>query len=838
VKAVPGTDAKETLEALERTWSPPPGFIGGLSAVNHRTVGRRYILTALFFFLVAGVQALLMRTQLASSELEVLDAQLYNEMFTLHGSAMMFLFAVPMLTGVGLYFTPLLIGARDMVFPRLAQFSYFVYLISGLTLLWSFVVGYAPDGGWFAYTPLTGPSYSPGPALDYWVTAVTFLEIAALAAAVELIVTVMKLRAPGMSMSRVPLFVWAQLVTALMIVFAMPPLILASIMLGLDRMAGTHFFHAEAGGDPVLWQHLFWVFGHPDVYIILIPALGIISMVVPVVARTRMRGYTLLVLSFVAVGFLSFGLWVHHMFAVGLPVMGLNFFAAASMMIAVPSGVQIFSYIATLWRGRIVVTTAYLFVVGFIVTFVLGGITGVMVASVPFDWQAHDTYFVVAHFHYVLIGGGVFPLFAGAYHWYPKLTGRRLSETLGRWNFWLMLIGINLTFFPMHLLGFWGMPRRVYTYRAELGWDGLNALATAGAFVFAAGVLVFVWNILWSRRFGAAAGNDPWGGGTLEWSIPSPPPVYNFRFAPTVRSREPLWEQEDLHPTNMDAHEAGLDLFDPREPRRETLATTVLDGLPDFRRVLPGPSFWPMGLSIAVAILFIGSILDLVLVPIGAFLAFLALLGWLIPGTDPRKASTERETAAGSLPSRVNGLRAPETWGIIFLVVIEGIVFICLIVSYFHYRNLNPEWPLGGIPLPEIPMATLSHGLLALSAVPAWWALRGIRRGEAGRLVAGYGAGMLLVLAYLAMKVVEYADQPFLWSTNVYGSIVWTMTGLHSVHALGVLLLAGTVAVLGLRGRLDGRYHVAADVANVYWYFVAVTSIATYVTIYLSPRFL
>jgi cytochrome c oxidase subunit I+III len=830
------TSQEYTLEQLERVWSPPPGIMGVLSAVNHRVIGRRYILTALFFFLVAGVQALVMRWQLAQSEMKVLNPQLYNEIFTLHGTTMMFLFAVPMLAGVGIYFTPLMIGARDMVFPRLNAFSYWVYLIAGITLLWSFVIGYAPDGGWFAYTPLTGPSYSPGPALDYWVTAVTFLEIAALAAAVEMIVTILKLRAPGMSMSRVPLFVWAQLVMALMIVFAMPPLILASVMLALDRMAGTHFFHAAAGGDPVLWQHLFWVFGHPDVYIILIPALGVLSMVIPVAARTPLRGYTLLVLSFVAIGFLSFGLWVHHMFAVGLPVMGLNFFAAASMMIAIPSGIQIFSYIATLWRGRIVVTTAYLFSIGFIVTFVLGGITGVMVASVPFDWQVHDTYFVVAHFHYVLIGGAVFPLFAGAYHWYPKLTGRLLSESMGRWNFWLMMIGINLTFFPMHLLGFWGMPRRVYTYREELGWDGLNLVASIGAYVFALGVLIFVWNVIWSLKFGPRSGSDPWKGSSLEWSVPSPPPQYNFRFIPTVRSREPLWEQEDLHPSNMNAHEAGLDLFDPERPQRETLATTVLDALPDFRRVLPGPSVWPMGLALAAGILFIGSILDLMLVPIGAFLAFLALLGWLLPGAGAHKHRTEGGTPAGALPANVTGFRAPETWGILALAVIEGVVFICLIVSYFHYRNLNPEWPLGGIPEPQLALPTLSHGLLFLSAAPAWWALRGIRRGDRRRLLIGYGAGMMLLAAYLGLKIIEYSDQPFTWTTNVYGSIVWTMTGLHSVHALAVLLLAGTVAVLGFRGRFDEKHHVAVDVANVYWFFVALSSLAMYATIYLSPR--
>jgi cytochrome c oxidase subunit I+III len=838
---VKGTfDASATTQRrLEAVWSRPPGLMGVLTAVNHRVIGRRYILTALFFFLVAGVQGLLMRWQLARAELNVLDPQLYNQIFTLHGTTMMFLFAVPMMTGVGIYLVPLMIGARDMMFPRLNAFSYWVYLIAGVTLLWSFVIGYAPDGGWFAYTPLTGPSYSPGPALDYWVTAVTFLEIAALAAAVELIVTILRLRAPGMTMSRVPLFVWSQLVMGFMIVFAMPPLILASVMLALDRMAGTHFFHAAAGGDPVLWQHLFWVFGHPDVYIIFVPAFGIVAAIVPIAARTWLRGYTLLVASSVAIGFLSFGLWVHHMFSVGLPLMGLNFFAAASMMIAIPNGVQIFALLATIWRGRVVVTAAYLFVIGFIVTFVLGGITGVMVASVPFDWQVHDTYFVVAHFHYVLIGGSVFPLFAGAYHWFPKLTGRRLSEMLGRLNFWLMFIGLNLAFFPMHLLGFWGMPRRVYTYAEATGWGGLNLLSTIGAFVFASGVLVFVWNLVWSRRLGDPAGSDPWGGDSLEWAAASPPPLYNFRYVPTVRARHPLWDQDSLEPAGATARESGMELFDPDKPQRETLVTTTLDAIPDFRRILPGPTVLPAGLALAVGILFIGSIFDLLLVPIGAALAFLVLLAWLVPGARRRGyEGADPGSPIGRLPANVNGLRAPEAWGILFLLLIEGIVFVCLIVSYFHFRHLNPEWPLGGIPLPDLTLPTVSHGLLLASALPAWLGVRSIRGGNSLGLAAGLGGGMLMLVGYLALKFMEYSDQPFTWATNVYGSILWTMTGLHGAHVLAVLLFAGAVAALALRGRFDADHRVAVDVAAIYWYFVSATSVALYFTIYLSPRVL
>ncbi|HEV2124950.1 MAG TPA: cbb3-type cytochrome c oxidase subunit I, partial [Chloroflexota bacterium] len=398
------------MERLNRAWAVPSGLISFFTAVNHRTVGLRYITTAFLFFLLAGIQALVMRLQLAQPGLDVLSPEAYNQFMTMHGSTMMFLFAIPVMEGLGIYLVPLMIGTRDMAFPRLNAFGYWVYLISGLTLYASFFAGNAPDGGWFNYVPLTGKGFSPGVGIDFWVTTITFVEVAALVAAVELIVTILKLRAPGMSANRMPIFVWSVLVMAFMIVFAMPPLMVASVLLGLDRLVGTHFFNAAAGGQPILWQHLFWVFGHPDVYIIALPGFGIISMVIPTFVRRPIAGYTLVVMATVAIGFLSFGLWVHHMFASGLPLMGLSFFAAASMMIAIPSGIQVFSWIATIWRGRAMLDTAFLFALGFLVIFVAGGLTGVMVASVPFDWQVHDTYFIVAHFHYVLIGAAVLPV--------------------------------------------------------------------------------------------------------------------------------------------------------------------------------------------------------------------------------------------------------------------------------------------------------------------------------------------------------------------------------------------------------------------------------------------
>jgi cytochrome c oxidase subunit I+III len=615
------------VTGLARVWSRAPGFVGWLSAVNHKAVGIRYIVTAGIFFLLAGVQALVMRTQLAGPEVGLLSPELYNQFFTMHGSTMMFLFAVPMMEGIGIYLIPLMTGARDMVFPRLNAFGYWVYFIAGATLYAGFFMGMAPDAGWFNYPPISSRAFSPGAGIDFWVTTITFIEVAALVAAVEIVVTILKARAAGLSMGRAPIFVWSQLVMSIMIIFAMPPLILASVMLGLDRMIGAHFFNSAAGGDPVLWQHLFWVFGHPEVYIILVPALGIVSSVIIIFSRRPIIGYVPVVASLVAIGFLSFGLWVHHMYTVGLPIMGLNFFAAASMTIAIPSGVQIFCWLATVWKGRPILGAPMLYVLGFIFIFVLGGLTGVMVASVPFDWQVHDSHFVVAHFHYVLIGGVVFPLLAGFHLWFPKVTGRILGERASRWAFWLLFIGFNVTFFPLHELGFRGMPRRVYTYLPELGWTDLNLLATAGSYVMGLGFALFTINVVWSVFRGRASGPDPWGGDTLEWATDSPPAPYNFARIPVVRSRYPLWDPRGIEGDGIE----GLELYDPEHPQRETLGTTIMDGEPQYRRPLPGPSLWPLALAAALAVAVIGSMIDLILVPFGAVLAVVAMIGWLRP---------------------------------------------------------------------------------------------------------------------------------------------------------------------------------------------------------------
>ncbi|MDQ3032043.1 MAG: cytochrome c oxidase subunit I [Myxococcota bacterium] len=628
--------------ALRETWSQPRGIIAFLTNVNHRAVGTRFMVTAFVFFLLGGIEALIMRVQLASPSADVIGPETYDQLFTMHGSTMMFLFAVPFLEGLAIYVVPLMIGTRDMAFPRLNAFGYWVYLIAGVALHVALLAGLAPNAGWFNYVPLAGPSYSPGVNIDYWVTMVTFIEVSALAAAVELIVTILKQRAPGMALHRMPVFVWAMLITALMIVFAMPPLIVTSLMLGLDRLAGTHFFHALAGGEPLLWQHLFWFFGHPDVYIMLVPALGIVSAIVPASVRRPLAGYGLVTGSLVAIGIISFGLWVHHMYAAGLPLLGMSFFAAASMMITVPTSIILVSWIYTIAKGRPRFDTAFLFVLGFVATFILGGITGIMVASVPLDWQVHDTFFVVAHFHYVLIGGVVFPIFGALHFWFPKVTGRVLGERLGKASFWTIFVGFHGAFFPMHVLGLLGMPRRVYTYLPGLGWEALNLFVTVCAFVLGLGVLLVLINIVAALLSRERAGADPWHAPTLEWATSSPPPLYNFAHIPVVRSREPLWHDA------LRGRSISVPIDDPHDVRREVLVTSMLDAAPESRLALPGPSMWPALLAFTLAAGLLGAIVDLVFVPIGGVLAALVLVGWHWPerGARARAIADDRRPTA------------------------------------------------------------------------------------------------------------------------------------------------------------------------------------------------
>jgi cytochrome c oxidase subunit I+III len=588
----------ELQARLAWIWGTPRGLWGFLATVDHKRIAIRYIVTAFFFLTLAGVAAMVMRTQLAGPNQHVVTPDLYDELFTMHGTTMMFLFAVPVMEGIAIYFVPLMIGTRNVAFPRLNAFSYWVYLFGGLMLWGAFLFNQGADAGWFSYVPLAGPIYGIGKRSDFWAQMVTYTELSGLAVAVEIVTTAFKMRAPGMSLDRVPILVWAMIMMAFMILFGMPAVMVSSTMLILDRLEGTHFFDISAGGDVLLWQHLFWFFGHPEVYIIFVPGTGMVSTILPAFARRPVFGHLAVVLSLIATAFLSFGLWVHHMFVTGLPRLGESFFTASSMSIAIPTGIQIFCWLATLWSGRPRFDTPLLFILGFIVTFVIGGLSGVMVASVPLDTQVHDTYFVVAHFHYVLIGGAVFPLLGAIYFWFPKFTGRLLNDSLGKIHFWLALISFQLAFFPMHILGLMGMPRRVYTYNGDLPWGGLNLLSTIGAFLFAASFALLFINVWMSLTRGRIAGPNPWDAPTLEWAADSPPLPQNFTRIPVVTSREPLWAERQTFPVL-----GGL-----RADRRELIVTTMTQAEPQLLESSPQISMWPFVAAMATSLTLLGSI--------------------------------------------------------------------------------------------------------------------------------------------------------------------------------------------------------------------------------------
>jgi cytochrome c oxidase subunit 1/cytochrome c oxidase subunit I+III len=610
---------------LEQHWQEPRSLRGWFTTVDHKRIGRRYMVTAGLFFALAGGEALAMRTQLARSNGEILSPETYNQLFTMHGTAMIFLFATPMLFGFGNFLLPLMLGARDMAFPRLNAFGYWVFLFAGLVMFSSQALGSAPNGGWFAYVPLTSRPYSPGHNIDVYALGLLFLGVATTSASINFIVTALKLRAPGMSLNRVPLFVWAIVATSFMVMFALPALNLANALLFLDRRFGTHFYDPAHGGNALLWQHLFWIFGHPDVYIIVLPALGIVSAILPAFCRRGVAAYPLVVLSLVLIAVISFGVWVHHMFATGLPQLSLSFFSAATTMITIPSGIQIFAWLATMLLGRIVVRVPLLFVIGFIVTFVIGGLTGAMFGLTAFDQQVTDSHFVVAHLHYVLFGGAVFPILAGIYFWLPKFTGRMFSERLGRWAFWLVFLGMNTTFFPMHMSGLVGMPRRVYTYPAGLGWDPWNLLSTIGAYMLAVGLLLVGIGVVHALRRGAPAPDDPWQGDTLEWATASPPRPYNFLAVPEVHSLHPMWDEHTR---------ASLSGGRALVEGRQTALTSELDGRFEDPVEMPEESVRPLVTALGLLTAVVGLVLEWYgVAAAGGLFAAATIAGWLWPAT-------------------------------------------------------------------------------------------------------------------------------------------------------------------------------------------------------------
>lgn len=826
----------DTVEEFKRTWAMPRGIRGLLAEVNNIPIAKRYMITGFTFFLLGGLLGLLLRIQLGSPENTFLDAETYNQIFTMHGTTMMFLFVIPFIEALANYILPLLLGTRDLPFPRMTALSYWTYLFGGILLYSSFLYGVAPDGGWFAYVPLTNLEYSPGINMDFWDIGLSVAEIAAIGAAAEMIVAILRVRAPGMTLNRIPLFGWAMLVTGAMIIFAFTPLIVGTAMLELDRKGLTAFFKPEAGGEPLLWQHIFWVFGHPEVYIMLLPAAGIVSHVVQTMTHRPIVGYTLMVLSVVAVGFLSFGLWVHHMFTTGLSLVALGFFTAASLAIAIPNGVQVFGWIATLWSGRPRFRTPLLFVIGFLVIFTVGGLTGVMVAAVPFDLQAHDSYFVVGHFHYVLIGGVVFPLFAGLYYWLPKVTGQLLSERLGRWNFWLMFVFFNVAFFPMHLSGLLGMPRRVYTYPPDLGLETLNLISTIGAFGFGSGIALFVANVFWSRKHGEAAGENPWGGDTLEWSETSPPPDAQFVRIPVVTTRFPLWEQADLLP-----HESRLarqlEDLDARPAQwRGTLITSVLDARPLAIAHMPGPTYAPFTMAVGLLAIFTWALIEeVLLLAVGGLLTIFALFLWFRPQRSETLALEEvgsRENEPERLPLAVGGRMANGWWAMLVFLAVLATALVTIIASYFYLADGRPGASEARLSMVEPVVATI----LSLTAVAtALWATRGARRRFPRPVLPGLAATWLLSAAALGLSVSAFPWDKLAPKASAYAS---SILGVLGFQWLVLLILLATVTI-GLLWSIskpgDPRGHAVVHNTALLTAFTAASGAVVFAVVYLSP---
>ena len=829
---VPEDVRRAQEERLAQAWATPEGW-RYWTAVNNSEVGAWYCLTAFFFMLAAGVLALLMRVQLAVPGNDFLSADRYNEFYTMHGSAMMFLFAVPIFEAISILILPAFLGARDMPFPRLSAYGYWCFLIGGVFVMGSVLFGAGPRAGWFMYPPLA--TEASGIGSDIWLLGLSFIEVASIAAAVELITGVLKCRPPGMRINLMPLYAWYVLVVGGMILFAFPPLIAGDLLFEMERSFDWPFFDPTRGGDPLLWQHLFWIFGHPEVYIIFLPSIAIAAMIVPTVAQRPIFGYSWIVLSAVGTGFLSFGLWVHHMYATGLPNISLAFFSAASEAVVIPTSVQIFAFLATLLVGRVSMNVPMLFITGALAIFTAGGLTGVMVALVSFDWQAHDTYFVVAHLHYTLIGGMVFPVIAGVYYFYPFFADKMMSERLGRWSFWLMFVGFNVTFLPMHLTGLRGMPRRVFTYPEGMGVDWLNLISTLGAFVLAAGILVFAWDLLRPKGREPLAPRNPWRAGTLEWSADRPGRPWGSRSIPYVTSRYPLWQQERIV-ERMD--QGRFYLPDAEEGLRETIVTTVLDARPIQVMRVTGPAY----ITIAAAAFTGGAFIfptfhvywPAVICAVGAVAC---VLYWLWTSTALVPEKPRKDAGLGlRLPLYASGPNACGWWGMFITMLGDATAFASLVFGFFFYWTSNTAFPP-----PEYPDAHAAWAGAGAAAILASWALT---RHARERNRAGSPRTLRLALPAAALLAAGGGGAVG-WSArtvgldptaHVYPAMVWVLIVWLSVHLLAGVVMQLYCLAKSLAGRLTPEHD--QDIGNValYWHFVLGQGLVVPAMIALAPR--
>ncbi len=830
---IPSQAQQEAQAArLLAAWKTPTGW-RYWSSVNNSEVGWWYTVVAFCFFLFGGVLALIMRIQLAVPENDFLTAEQYNQFFTMHGSIMMFLFAVPVLEAISIMLLPEMMGARDLPFPRLSAYGFWCFLIGGVFVCGSIFFGASPQGGWFMYPPLTS-SYQPGVGADIWLLGLAFIEIASIAAAVELIVGVLKCRPPGMRINLIPLYAWYILVVAGMILFAFPPLIAGDLLLELERAFDWPFFDPERGGDPMLWQHLFWIFGHPEVYIVFLPSIALIAMIVPTFAGRPIVGYSWVVLAAVGTGFLSFGLWVHHMFTTGLPGVSLGLFSAASQAVAIPTGIQIFCFLATLVAGKVTRSVPVLFVFGGLASFIIGGLTGVMVAIAPFDFQAHDTFFVVGHLHYVLIGGTIFPVIAGIYYYFPFATGRQMSERLGRVIFWIVFAGFNVTFFPMHWTGLLGMVRRVYSYPPGLGFGWLNLVSSVGAFVLAGGILILVFDMVYTRLRRPHSGRNPWNAGTLEWSYEVPDKPWGIRSIPEINGRYPIWDQPDLI---RDIDQGRFYLADAEEGLRETMVTTTIDATPVQCLRVPGPSFLPFWAAVFTGGAFIFATFYLfaaaLLSGIGATIVILV---WLWTGTAVIPERPARDVGLGrTLPTYNSGSQAVGWWAMLITMLGDVTAFVSLVFGYFFYWTVHADFPPAGMAGPGWVWPLVA--VILLSA--AWWLTVQARKwNRQNRTTAFYGGLAVAVLFSLGGGVALLAGP---WTCgmdptrHVYPAIVWALVGWTAVHVGVGALMQLYCAARRLFGKMTDRYD--ADIMNVglYWHFLGLTFLLTSAVVAVFP---
>ncbi|MGQ0592634.1 MAG: cytochrome c oxidase subunit I [Gammaproteobacteria bacterium] len=810
-------------ERLLKAWKKPTGW-RYWSAVNNSEVGLWYTAMTFLFLLFGGVLALLMRIQLAVPNNDFLSAEMYNQAFTVHGSVMMFLFAIPVFEAIAVTFLPQMLGARDLPFPRLSAFGFWCFLLGGIFLCGSIFFDAAPRGGWFMYPPLTS-TYQPGIGTDVWLLGFSFIEIAAIAAAVEMIVGALKTRPPGMRINLMPLYVWYVLVAAAMILFAFPPLIAGSMLMEVERAFHWPFFDPARGGDPLLWQHLFWLFGHPEVYIIFLPSVALIAMIVPTFAQRPIVGYGWIVLAAVGMGFLSFGLWVHHMFTTGLPGISLGLFSAASEAVAIPTGVQIFCFIATLAAGHTVRSVPMLYAFGSLVIFVLGGLTGVMLAIAPFDFQAHDTFFVVAHLHYVLIGGALFPILAGCYYFFPLINGKKLSDKLGKIAFWLAFTGFNLAFLPMHLTGLLGMPRRVFTYPSGIGFDALNLVSTIGAFILAAGLAVVFWDLVRPKK--PDAERNPWQAGTLEWTQEMPAKPWGIRSIPEIDSRYPLWEQPNFL---RDVDEGRFYLADAEEGMRETIMTSVIDAQPRQCMRLPGPTFITLWAALTTGGFFIFGTYHWWWPALISLVAALGvILYWLWTGTAIIPEKEEKTVGLGlKLPIYVSGPESAGWWAMFITMLAMLTAFISLVFGYFFFWTVRTDFPPDPTPGPghfwPLVGALLLIGAWAQTVLARRW-----NRND--NLAAAFYTGLLLAsllaiaggAALLAGPWVTELDP----TSHVYPATVWILVIWTTSQVLiGVIMQLYCIA-RRVAGRMTARCDIDIQNVALYWHFTAFTAVVT-----------